>query len=306
MNISIIIPTYNRNETLCRTLQNILQFEDQYYELIVVDQTENHNNITTMFLNELTEKKKIVYILLNHPNLPNARNEGIKAAKGDIILFFDDDIAITDSSIQAHVMGHLESKIGCVTGQVVVHNENPDKNMVFIRQTSLKNIIKNIFFIFHRAKASYAGKFGVLSDFTLQKKLPADTGIGCNMSFKKELFAICGNFDINYTENAVREDTDMCLRIKKEGYKTIYIPEASLIHYMDNSGGTRVQRNEEYWYSFFKNQCYFYKKNFYSSKLLIFLVLFFEIIRCKRSGLKAVSVFDHSYKNAVKLAGAIR
>jgi glycosyltransferase involved in cell wall biosynthesis len=58
MTLSIIIPTYNRNEMLCTTLSNVLQYENQYAELIVVDQTKEHDQDTAKFLNILTREKK--------------------------------------------------------------------------------------------------------------------------------------------------------------------------------------------------------------------------------------------------------
>jgi glycosyltransferase involved in cell wall biosynthesis len=51
---------------------------------------------------------RIRYIRLPEPNLPAARNAGICAAKGDIILFVDDDVRIEPDYIAAHV-GNYET-----------------------------------------------------------------------------------------------------------------------------------------------------------------------------------------------------
>jgi GT2 family glycosyltransferase len=300
MKVSIIIPTYNRNKILCDTITNILHFQDQYYELIIVDQTKEHDKETKVFLEKLKDNRKIILLYRDYPNLPNARNEGIKIAGGDIIIFLDDDVKISEDFIPTHLSLYNDSKIGCTTGRVVVVNSEKKSNIVFKNSLSIKSVLKTIFFFFARKKNSYVSRFGVISNFSGTKKLYADTGIGCNITFRKEIFTACGFFDPNYKGNAIREDTDMCLRVRKAGYKIIYHPQASLIHYMENSGGTRNSNSKEYWQSFFRNQCYFYIKNFSSPKLLIRLVLALDLLRCKKSGNDASKIFLEAHANAAK------
>jgi len=235
---------------------------------------------------------------VDFPNLPNARNVGIDNSSGDIILFLDDDVKINEDTILSHISGFSYKNIGCVTGKVTVINLNKNQNVVFGNASKIKTKIKFLLFLILRKKASYAGRLGILSDFSQNKILPADTCIGCNMSYKREVFVKCGQFDPNYAGNAIREDTDMSLRLRKKGYKIIYIPDAGLIHYMDNSGGTRTSLNENYWRAFFRNQCYFYIKNFNYSYLYIFFIQLFDILRCRKSGISSYPLFKKSYKDA--------
>jgi GT2 family glycosyltransferase len=184
---------------------------------------------------------------------------------------------------------------------VEIQNQNPGGNIVFNQRLSLKGKIKSLLLFFCRKKAAYVNRFGILSDFTGTRTRYADTGIGCNMSFKKEVFLRCGFFDDNYTGNAYREDTDMAIRVRKAGYAIIYSPEAALIHHMDTAGGSRNAGSMDYWLTYFKNLCYFYLKNFNSSKLLLQAVLFFDLLRCKKNGLPAFSVFNRAYIKAKHL-----
>jgi len=221
--ISIIIPTYKRNEMLRKTLSNIVSFERQYHELIVVDQTKEHDPQTRQYLDNLISGGKIKYIYEAYPNLPNARNVGIVKASGDIVLFFDDDIEINENTIPSHVSGFSEQNIGCVTGKVTIQNANQTGNKVLENKGTLKKIIKTLFFIFLRRKAAYVGRLGVLSNFSGDRILPSDTCIGCNMSFRRDVFVKCGFFDVEFSGNAVREDTDMSVRLRRNGYKIVYI-----------------------------------------------------------------------------------
>jgi len=301
MKVSIVIPTYNRNEMLCKTIANILSFEHQYHELIVVDQTKEHETQTRLYLDSLISGKKIKYIYADYPNLPNARNVGIKEASGDIILFFDDDVEINKDTIPSHVSGFSLADVGCVTGKIMIQNTKQDGNKVLENTGTLKKRLKKLLFFFLRKRASYVGRLGVLSNFLCEKILPADSCIGCNMSFKKEIFIKCGSFDSNFTGNAVREDTDMSVRLRRGGYKIMYIPQAAVVHYMENTGGTRAAADDEYWRNIFKNQCYFYLKNFHYSRIYIMFLQIFDLLRCKKSGKNALSIFAKSYDDAVGL-----
>jgi GT2 family glycosyltransferase len=303
LKVSVIIPTYRREALLCDTIRDVLRYHDQYHELIVVDQTKEHERETKLFLERLASRGDIVYVVQAVPNLPEARNTGMKAASGNIFLFLDDDVSIGDGFIGAHTARHREPGIGCVTGKVEIQNREAAGNMVLRNSGRTKKTIKKILFFFLRKKASYAGRFGVLADFTGERPLPAGTAIGCNMSYKREVFETCGGFDKRYEGNAVREDTDMCVRMRKRGYRIFYEPKAALVHYMENSGGSRAADSEEYWRIFFRNQCFFYMKNFKSGKPLIMAVLFPDLRRCRKSGLNEKELFRRAYGQARGLGG---
>jgi GT2 family glycosyltransferase len=281
---------------LCKTIANILTFERQYDELIIVDQTKEHDNQTRKYLEELVLNNKIKYIYIDYPNLPNARNTGIEKAMGDIVVFFDDDVEINENTIPSHVSGFTEQNIGCVTGKVTICNTSQNGNKVLENKGTLIKIIKSLLFIFLRKKAAYVGRLGVLSNFSGDRILPSDTCIGCNMSFRKEVLIKCGLFDDKYSGSAVREDTDMSVRLRRCGYKIMYIPQAAVVHFMDNTGGTRTDASETYWHTIFKNQCYFYLKNFKYSRLMTMFIQMFDLLRCGRQGLKAITIFSQAYR----------
>src|SRR5882762_11172627 len=90
--MSVVIPTYNRGSILADTLRMVLQQDYDDYEIIVVDQsTECSPEVEEVIA---TAAEKIRYLRLHVPNLPAARNAGVRAATGDIIAFIDDDVEI--------------------------------------------------------------------------------------------------------------------------------------------------------------------------------------------------------------------
>src|SRR6266700_4320514 len=90
--VSVIVPTYNRNNRLRQTLEHVLRQDYPRFEVVVVDQSEDHDHETAAYLSSISEQ--IRYCPLQVPNLPAARNVGISQSRGDIVVFFDDDLDI--------------------------------------------------------------------------------------------------------------------------------------------------------------------------------------------------------------------
>lgn len=103
--ISLIIPTYNRAASLKRALESALRLDypPDRYEVIVVDNgcddaslavvenAQNHN-----------PGHNISYIREERLGLHNARHAGARAAKGDVLLFTDDDATFSPTWLSAY------------------------------------------------------------------------------------------------------------------------------------------------------------------------------------------------------------
>lgn len=85
---SVIIPTYNRPDTLPKAISSVIDQTYKNYEIIVINDAGNDvGEIIKQFPNQ-----NIRYISLqNNLGLAGARNEGLKYASGDYICFLDDD-----------------------------------------------------------------------------------------------------------------------------------------------------------------------------------------------------------------------
>ena len=85
---SVIIPTYNRQETICKSIESALKQRCGDFELIVVDDgsTDDTQKIVLKF-----EDKRIRYFKSDNGERGRARNAGIKMSKGKYITFLDSD-----------------------------------------------------------------------------------------------------------------------------------------------------------------------------------------------------------------------
>ena len=87
MNISVIIPTYNRKETLKRAIQSVLIQSYTPYEIIVID--DGSDDGTKEWLKDNYPNVKYIYQM--NSGVSSARNKGIKFARGDWIALLDSD-----------------------------------------------------------------------------------------------------------------------------------------------------------------------------------------------------------------------
>jgi GalNAc5-diNAcBac-PP-undecaprenol beta-1,3-glucosyltransferase len=91
--VSIIMATYNRSKYILESIQSILAQTYQDWECIIIDDggTDNTWEILSPVLKHDTRFQYLVRTLNYQKGLPGSRNYGLDVAKGDYIVFFDDD-----------------------------------------------------------------------------------------------------------------------------------------------------------------------------------------------------------------------
>ena len=87
MNIYVIIPTFNRKETLKRAIQSVVMQSYTPYEIIVID--DGSDDGTKEWLKDNYPNVKYIYQM--NSGVSSARNKGIKFARGDWIALLDSD-----------------------------------------------------------------------------------------------------------------------------------------------------------------------------------------------------------------------
>jgi len=230
--VSIIIPTYCRERPLRETLKAVLS-QRAHFEVIVVDQTPVHEPGTEHFLSEVAGE--IRHILLTYPNLPAARNAGVREARGEIVLFLDDDIHPGPALAKRHLRHYSDPTVGGVAGRVHVSPTPdpegypwPDGHDIFDRNRP--------------------GEYPFVR--------------GCNMSFRRDLVLEAGLFDEHYLGNGVGEEEDLAFAIRRLGYRITFDPEAWVIHLQDPIGGCRAgEKDIRETPTFYRNKVYFALKN---------------------------------------------
>ena len=87
--ISIIIPTFNREKSIAKSIQSVLNQTFNNIEIIIIDDCSSDNTENVI---KLIKDKRIKYLKLNQTKGASyARNIGIMLAKGKFISFQDSD-----------------------------------------------------------------------------------------------------------------------------------------------------------------------------------------------------------------------
>jgi len=113
--ISLIIPVYNGGETLSKCLNSILNQSTPPEEIILIDNnsTDNTKRIIQFFQKK---SEKIRYVFEKQRGRGIARNTGIKASKGDIILMTDSDCVAPKNWVQEIIKPIIEEGESVVMG----------------------------------------------------------------------------------------------------------------------------------------------------------------------------------------------
>lgn len=210
--VSIIVITRNRPFLLRHCLQRLMELPYHHKEIIVVDSSTN--NESELIVAQFPD---IISLRLHgqQNNMPQARNIGIAASSGEIIVFIDDDSMVRPGWLHALLNVYQDERVGAAGGRVIRRPEP------YCDQQSGQPQL--------RVEPS-----GVViakdTDLPSKGQIDVDHLIGCNMSFRRRALEQVGGFDPNYTLTNLREETDLCVRVKKAGWRIIYDPELAVVH----------------------------------------------------------------------------
>ena len=126
LKLSIVVPTHNRRDALVsQTLPAIFDqdFPADEYEVIVI--VDGSTDGTAEALRKLQPPCSLRIIEQTNRGPSAARNVGIYAARGDLILFLDDDIICGQHLLKQHVAAHADPEPAVVYGSISVAPETP-------------------------------------------------------------------------------------------------------------------------------------------------------------------------------------
>jgi glycosyltransferase involved in cell wall biosynthesis len=166
--VSVIIPVYNGEKYLAETLESIKAQSYSHWEIIIV------NDGSTDRTSAITEKEndyRIRSILQDNSGVSAARNNGLRNARGEYVIFFDADDLMTFFFIEIRVNALTnEESIGFVGGPVETF---PEKSIV--RKAIANDPEREIFFF-------DPGSVSVPSNYLFRKEVLIKNNIWFNTS----------------------------------------------------------------------------------------------------------------------------
>jgi len=222
--VSVAIPTYGREQALLNTIEMLLEQDPNGAEILVLDQTGQHEGKTKKRLSVWSDAGLIRWIRLQEPSQPKALNVALKHAAQPFVLFLDDDIRIDPGFLRAHCEAFDTETTWAVSGQVLQPGEEED------------------------CQYAHSPTFGPFADcdflFRSNKKTLIQNGMSGNLCVRRERALEIGGFDENFTPPvAYRFDNEFCKRLCRAGGNIVFEPKARIYHLRARRGGTRTRSN---------------------------------------------------------------
>lgn len=222
--ISVVIPTYGREQVLLETINQLLQQEPAAAEILVIDQTIKHEQETDTRLTNWHSEGKVRWIKVDQPSQPMALNIGLQKATQPYVLFLDDDIRIDQGFMAAHYRAFTSEEIWAVAGQVLQLGESEDRDNMHHPEA---RVLADVDFVFRSGQKTYI-----------------ENGMSGNLCVRREHALQIGGFDENFTPPvSYRFDNEFCKRLCRAGGKIIFEPKARIYHLRAKRGGTRTNSN---------------------------------------------------------------
>ena len=265
--VSILIPFKDEINFLKDCVSSILQ-KTVYsnYEIILINNNSKQKE-TLEYLNKLDNKEKIRILNFEEPfNFSKINNWAAKRAKGNILLFLNNDTVVINKDWLANMVEHIQRKeVGAVGAKLLYSNDLIQHAGVIL---GVGGVANHAFSNFHHSDNFYYGNSNVVRNYTA-------CSAACLMVEKSVYNKINGmDEDLKIAYN----DIDLCMKIRKLGLLVTYTPYAQLYHYESQTRGydlslekkTRLKLEEEIlfkkWGNKLKNDPY-YNRNLNDKKV---------------------------------------
>ena len=209
--VSIILPVYNRPQTISRSVGSVLAQSYKDFELIIVD--DGSADETGRLVQDLAGRDSRIRYIRHETNYgqSRARNTGIAAAKGGYMAFQDSDDEWLPDKLQQQVekMEALPPAVGMV--YCLMWRVTPEGQDVF-----------------------RAAEFGPEDEDLYRRGLMYGfRGIGIQSClFRREVFDACGGFD---EQMKALEDMELLIRVARK-YRFSCIDEPLLLYHRTPGG----------------------------------------------------------------------
>lgn len=273
--VSISILNWNGKEMTVECLESLKKLKYKNYEVIVVDNGSDDGSV------EFLKKIPGIKLVTHKENLgfTGGHNAAYKIMKGKYICLFNNDM-VADPMWLTRLVEVLEKdpKAGaCAGGRFDWNEKNPAYNQ--------KNILRTI---------KHLNKYiGFPWEENYRENLEnCDTITAGAVLIRKSVLDKIGFFDDDFF--AYAEDRDLFARMKRAGYKTMFVPKAYIWHKISATG----KRNKyKFYFLTYRNHIYFLYKNFDSGYLQLALLRY--LFRETKNNLKEIIVNDRD-KNLEK------
>lgn len=277
MGLSIIIISWNTKQLLQDCLESIYKTTNEVsYEIIVVDNASSDGSVEMV----KTEFGKVI-LIENDVNMGFARanNVAFPQAVGRYVLLLNSDTVVLPGSLDLAVeFLDKNSDVGALTPKIL-NADGSIQHPCYVKEPSLGAEFYDAFElrrILHLERTDTKPAGDVVCEVA--------HACGCSLFFRKEALEKVGYLDERMIFSF--EDADICMRIRRSGWKILYFPESKIIHF---GGASRKKHENKAVDATLQSKYVFYNK--YHGKLYVIALAACLIISAFIKGLiKAASL----------------
>lgn len=281
MDVSIVIVSYNVADFLLACIASIKKETACKYEIIVVD-----NNSQDDSVKRLQKGHSDVVLIRNQGNVGfvKANNQAFQISGGRYVFMLNPDTLILDKAIDKLVQ-FMDEHPECGGGGP--KNLNPDMSLqpnCHHFPTIFMRLIEHAGLNERYPDVRLFGKKD-MTYWSYDETKDVDWITGCSLMLRRKALEKVGNLDENYFMYS--EETDICYQLKKAGWKILFCPSASIIHYGGKSSTSQTVEKQYFGTvikHLYKSKYFFFKKNYsnvhcFVLKTIDFIYYFLYYIR---------------------------
>lgn len=231
--VSIIIPNKDAKEDLEKCIQSILE-KSSYtnYEILIVENNSTGEEIFSYY-KELSENSRIRLLRWKREfNYSTINNYGAKKAKGDYLLFLNNDTEVISPDWIEEMLGFCQRPDTGIVGARLYFGNNTVQHAGTV--IGIGGIAGHMFTDMPRERSGYMHKAAIIQD------LSAVTA-AC-MMVKRQVFDEVQGFEEQLS--VAFNDVDFCLRVREKQYLVVYDPYVELYHYESKSRGAEDSKEK--------------------------------------------------------------
>lgn len=245
--ISVVILSYNTRDLTLKCLDFLHKSKDTEFEIIVIDNASSDGSIQA-----ISQKFPQVKLIPNQDNVGFAKgnNQGMIKTKGNIILLLNSDCFVEPDTLA--ICQKSLAKYDVVGCKLLNSDRSiqpsfgffPTLSRLFLQMT----FIDNLPIVRKYIKAVHVRD---LTRYTREQE--ADWVTGAFTMLKREVFKKTGGIDEKYFMYG--EEMEWMYRVKKDGFKIGFIPQATAVHLQGASTKSKTKmflsemKGLIYWYS---------------------------------------------------------
>lgn len=271
MNLSIVISTTNCYEYLEKCLRSIEEtITGIEYEIICAD--NNSSDGTVAKVRQHFPKVHMI-ALDDNTGFAFSTNKGLEVAQGKHVLVLNPDTVLLGDAVKKS-MDFLDENPEAGVVAVKLLNEDGSLQPSLTSFPTLWNYFLESTFLYLLFGKSKIINAYFPEDFGYDEVKEIDVVKGCYMLIRKEILDKVGHFDTRFW--MYTEEVDLCYRIRLDGWKIYYIPDAQIIHF---GGRSTLPQHARMFVEMHKTKLFYHLKYFGKTKAFVaFFLLFIGII----------------------------